>query len=164
MKRAINKQADPHDIDEFYHYLKDCLDRIHNLCTSLHDGQCRIFKKTLLFAFLDGLSTSVIPRETGHIEKMRKLISEFGGWEGAERISLSHLCKWLSLKPEFMEEERKRHYCSILYSWSADEIRSIAQDPPFQEVQHHIKSSMIEVCTKDLRNITHAGLLSHQRH
>lgn len=153
------KQVDPHDIDEFHDYLKDCLNRIAGICDSRHDGQCRAFKKILLFAFLDGLSTSVIPETEKYINKMGKLISAFGGWEGADRISLPHLCQWLSLNPESMNKEEASHYHAMLNEWSDGELRSIADDPELQDV---LSSTVSD--NKELRNITHAGLLSHQRH
>lgn len=140
-----------------YQYLKGCLDRIDTLCSSEHNGECRVFKKVLLYSFIEGLAKSAA-RETRHIYKMQQLVTELGKWHDAERVSLPHLCKWLDLKPDSMPQKHITQYKAMLDQWGDGELRTSADDPRREDVKRHICKN-----ANDLRNITHAGLLSHQR-
>jgi len=87
-------------LNEFLSYLDQSLARISNLCDSAHDGQCRSFKKALLFSFIDNLSTLAYPANKSDFAKVRKLITNYGNWPDSNLLSTPHLCRWLETHPE----------------------------------------------------------------
>lgn len=159
-----NEEAcDPHQIGKFTDYLKGSIDRIEGLCESDHDGQCRLFKKTLLFALLDGLATPCKgskPRR--HQKNFRSFLVNFGDWEQGDRISLPHLCRWLEINPTAMSEAGREFFLDKLTGWSAGEIHHTDDDPTFEDVCRSLDEGQLR-SSDQLGNITHAGLLVHQR-
>jgi hypothetical protein len=161
--QSDKEAGDPHQVVEFFDYLRESIERINGLCESVHDGQCRLFKKTLLFTFLDGLSTSVVDaRQGGHQIGLRSFLVDYGDWEQGNRISLPHLCRWLEINPAAMTETGREIFRARLATWEDGEIRRTDEDPLFDDVCKFLGDSGPNL-QQQLCNITHAGLLVHQR-
>lgn len=161
--QSDEEAGDPHQAGEFLDYLRGSIERINGLCESVHDGQCRLFKKTLLFTFLDGLSTSVKDaQQGGHQKGLRSFLVAYGDWENGNRISLPHLCRWLEINPAVMSEVAVESFRARLAVWEDGEIHHADEDPLFDDVSRFLDDSQ-PTLSHQLYNITHAGLLVHQR-
>lgn len=157
---------DPKRIQEYLDYLRSNIDRIDNLCQSVHDGQCRLFKKTLLFALLDGLATplksSQQPRRLSQQQNLREFLIVHGRWPNGERVSLPHLCRWLDQNPDAMTQKGHTLFKEMLASWQEGEIRRPADDPTIDNIKPHFSEDIPNLENRIIK-MTHGSLLMQHR-
>jgi len=150
-------------LNEFLSYLDQSLARISNLCDSAHDGQCRSFKKALLFSFIDNLSTLAYPANKSDFAKVRKLITNYGNWPDSNLLSTPHLCRWLETHPETFLPSCLEIAKTKLHEWEPGCIVPISRDMDYRAIQRHIRSGH-EVAAASIDRLNHLSLLWNQRH
>jgi hypothetical protein len=150
-------------LEEFLSYLDQSLVRISNLCNSNHDGQCRSFKKTLLFSFIDNLSTLVYPSKKSSVEGVRKLVTQYGRWHEASLVSTPHLCRWIETQPEGLTPKGKELAISNLDEWEHGCIVPISRDIPIATLKRHVRPGA-DKAGSAIERLTHFSLLWNQRH
>lgn len=155
--------ANKEQLDEFLDYLGQSLTRIQSLCNSAHDGQCRSFKKALLFSFVDNLSSLAYPTKKKDSARARKLMTQYGRWTEGSLVSTPHLCRWIEVHPKGLLQGGIELAKSRLEGWEHGTIVPISRDLNYSDIQSHINPDNKEAAQSILR-LTHASLLWNQRH
>ena len=150
-------------LDEFLSHLDKSLSRIQTLCSSIHDGQCRSFKKALLFTFIDNLSSLAYPGPRSSAKRVKKLLSNYGRWTDGDRISTPHLCRWIELNPEGLSPRGNETVRSRLQQWEPGYLVPISSDPDLASIERLSHPENAEA-VKTLSRLTHFSLLWNQRH
>ena len=150
-------------LSEFLYYLDQSLAKIEGLCDSTHDGQCRSFKRALLFAFIDNLSTLAYPGPKSSATKVRKLLSEYGCWQEIDNVSTPHLCRWIELNPDGLTPKGNETIRAKLKSWESGHLIPISLDPDLASIQK-LENRAGGGAAASLRGMTHFSLLWNQRH
>jgi hypothetical protein len=150
-------------LNEFISYLDQSLARIQDLCNSTHDGQCRSFKKALLFGFIDNLSALAYPGSRSKAEKVKKLLVNHGCWQDANRVSTPHLCRWIELNPEGLLPGGNEIARGKLQEWEQGCLVPISRDQNLSDVQR-LADPQKSTTTASLSKLTHFSLLWNQRH
>lgn len=154
--------SDEH-INEFLSYLHQSIARIENLCDSAHDSQCRSFKKTLLFSFIDNLSTLAYPASSLDPARFRRLVTEHGNWDDGHLISIPHLCRWIEVFPTGLSSEGAELARNRINEWSDGSFIPISHDLQYRQIEPYINPANTKAAQGILR-LTHASLLWNQRH
>lgn len=150
-------------LDEFLSYLDHSLARIEGLCNSTHDGQCQSFKKALLFAFIDNLSTLAHPGPKSSAIKVKRLLSEYGHWQEIDHVSAPHLCRWSELNPDGLIPKGNQIIRAKLKEWESGHLIPISLDPGLAFIQKLANREGGDA-TNSLKKMTHFSLLWNQRH
>jgi len=150
-------------LNEFLSYLDQSLARIQDLCDSTHDGQCRSFKKALLFSFIDNLSTLAYPGSRSNAEKIKKLLVNYGCWQDGNRVSTPHLCRWIELNPEALLPGGHEITRRMLQEWEPGYLVPISRDQDLAVIQR-LAHPENRATTATLSKLTHFSLLWNQRH
>jgi len=150
-------------LDEFLSYLDQSLVKIEELCDSTHDGQCRSFKRALLFTFIDNLSTLAYPGPKSRVFKVKRLLSEYGHWQEIDHVSTPHLCRWIEINPYGLNPKGNEIIRAKLQAWESGHLIPISLDPDIVSIQK-LASRECGDATESLRKITHFSLLWNQRH
>ena len=154
--------SDAH-VTEFLAYLDQSITRIESLCDSAHDGQCRSFKKILLFSFLDNLATLAFPAMRKDPKRFRRLVSEHGHWGDGQRISVPHLCRWLEVFPTGLVNEGDELARAQLEEWGDGSVIPIDHDLEYEQIEPYLNPASRKSAS-DIRALSHTSLLWNQRH
>jgi hypothetical protein len=150
-------------LDEFLSYLDQSLVKIEGLCSSTHDGQCRSFKKALLFAFIDNLSTLAYPGPKSSACKVRRLLSDYGHWQEIDHVSTPHLCRWIELNPEGLTPRGSQVIREKVQAWESGHLIPISFDHDLASIERHVQPKGVNTVAA-LKKMTHFSLLWNQRH
>jgi hypothetical protein len=150
-------------LNEFLSHLDKSLTRIQNLCSSTHDGQCRSFKKALLFTFIDNLSTLAYPGARSDSKKVKKLLIDYGHWKDGDRVSTPHLCRWIELNPEGLLPLGNEKAKGKLSQWETGCLVPISSDPDIASIMRLSNPENANTAIA-LNKMTHFSLLWNQRH
>lgn len=126
-------------LNEFLSYLDQSLARISSLCDSAHDGQCRSFKKALLFTFIDNLSYLAYPASKSSTAKVKKLINDYGNWPESKLVSTPHLCRWLETHPEDLAPTCLELARTKLDEWEPGCAVPISCDMELSAIQRYLR-------------------------
>jgi len=95
-----------------------------------------LFRRLLYITLLDGLSKIAYPLRSGNRERFCLYLKEFADWEDGERISLTHLFRYLLINPEPKYETLRRYAKESLGKWIPGEVPTINKDPIIDEIRN----------------------------
>ena len=124
------------------------------------------FRRLLYITLLDGLSRIVFPIKSGNRERFCSFVLQFGQWGDGNRISITHLYRFLSLNPDPRFEALRNLSRGILNAWEDGDIPTIGGDPIIGELQKYWpneKNSTEEWKEIRLETFQHINLLYELR-
>jgi hypothetical protein len=134
---------------------------IDSICGISNEAGVRDYKKILFLSVLDGISKAVFPDRSNR-QRVVGLLQRFSAWENGERVSLPHLERLLSIKPEPAYEELRRYVRSRISQWPHGEQAYLEQDPLPNELNKlwpKEKEYRVPIEGVSLENLQHWSLL-----
>jgi hypothetical protein len=118
-------------IDRFHSYFQSQISTINQLESPEYLFH---YKRILFISILEALSKVLFPRMRPR-NRMVNFICEFSGWEEADRVSLPHLVKLMSLSPEPQFEPLRSHANELFRTWNTGDVIGLDRDPSYEDIQ-----------------------------
>jgi hypothetical protein len=103
---------------------------INSITTASFNKENKTFKKVLLVSVIDALSKCAYPHKSPG-KRFVSFIDEFCQWELSNKVSMSHLIRFLNKIPDTEFSDLRKYLLPLFDSW----LGNIRKDPDLKDIQ-----------------------------
>lgn len=93
------------------------------------------FRRLLYISLIDALSRLIYPVKNKNRERFTSFVKNFADWDDSNRMSLTHLHRFLALNPEPEYEKVRQYVKATINKWIPGDVITINSEPTFETIQ-----------------------------